>query len=240
MREKINIGFTNKSFKEDNLFIQEININEFNHKINYQILSKLNFVPKLLKNSSNEMIWEYIDGSDVELNQQNLKIIAQNVSTLHNSNLEFPQYNIDKRIKKYIEIIEKKNIDLPFIRQNYPLIEKITSECDKSTPNHNDLWTRNMIKKDQQIFIVDWEYATMNDKHFDLAYFICSSHLNEEQEKWFLQNYDDEIDYKQLLKQKLVVYYIVVLWVLAQDTKFFDETPYIQLFNQTKELIKRA
>lgn len=43
---------------------------------------------------------------------------------------------------------------------------------DKSTPLHNDIYQSNLIwGKDDKIYFVDWEYATMGDKHFDLAFF---------------------------------------------------------------------
>ncbi|MBG0730497.1 phosphotransferase [Mycoplasma sp. 'Moose RK'] len=223
--KKILIGFTNESFRCGSNFIQNKNYNGMNHKIDYQILSNFKFVPKLISNSENKIIWEWIEGKPVELNTESLKNIANQLRKIHNSNLNFPPSNHASRIKKYLKILSEKGIKIEIINKFYSFINKVLKNMDKSTPLHNDLWLMNMVEKDRKIYFLDWEYASKGDKYFDLAYFIESAKLNQEQEKNFLDFYGP-VNYKYVLTHKILVLYLIILWVNVQETKHFDDKPY--------------
>ncbi|QLG43178.1 phosphotransferase [Mesomycoplasma hyopneumoniae] len=223
--KKILIGFTNESFREGNKFIQKKIHNGMNHKIDYSILSNFNFVPKLILNSNEKIIWEWIDGEKVEPKIETLEKIASQLREIHNSNLDFPPSNHSFRVEHYLKVLSEKGINNTVIVKYYDFIKKILQKMDKSKPLHNDLWLMNMIEKDQKIYFLDWEYASKGDIHFDLAYFIESAKLNSEKERIFL-NFYGIINYENLLLQKILVLYLIILWVNAQETKHFDDTPY--------------
>ncbi len=46
-------------------------------------------------------------------------------------------------------------------------------------PCHNDLLAANFIRGAEQLWIVDWEYAGMGDRYFDLANFAVNNELGE-------------------------------------------------------------
>jgi hypothetical protein len=54
MKIKIENGHTNISYKDGNVFLQEKIYNNFNHKINYEILEDFDFVPKLISQNEEE------------------------------------------------------------------------------------------------------------------------------------------------------------------------------------------
>ncbi|HWT89946.1 MAG TPA: choline kinase family protein [Solirubrobacterales bacterium] len=56
-------------------------------------------------------------------------------------------------------------------------------------PCHNDLLAANFIRSPQGIRIVDWEYAGMNDRYFDLGNFAVNNELDEAQEAELLAAY---------------------------------------------------
>jgi thiamine kinase-like enzyme len=56
-------------------------------------------------------------------------------------------------------------------------------------PCHNDLLSANFIRSAQGIRIVDWEYAGMNDRYFDLGNFAVNNELDEEGEAALLAAY---------------------------------------------------
>ncbi|HEX7279749.1 MAG TPA: choline/ethanolamine kinase family protein [Solirubrobacterales bacterium] len=56
-------------------------------------------------------------------------------------------------------------------------------------PCHNDLLAANFIRSPQGVRIVDWEYAGMNDRYFDLGNFSVNNELNEAQEAELLSAY---------------------------------------------------
>lgn len=56
-------------------------------------------------------------------------------------------------------------------------------------PCHNDLLPPNFIRSPQGVRIVDWEYAGMNDRFFDLGNFAVNNELDEAQEAELLAAY---------------------------------------------------
>lgn len=56
-------------------------------------------------------------------------------------------------------------------------------------PCHNDLLAANFIRSPRGVRIVDWEYAGMNDRYFDLGNFAVNNELDEGQEAELLAAY---------------------------------------------------
>jgi thiamine kinase-like enzyme len=56
-------------------------------------------------------------------------------------------------------------------------------------PCHNDLLPANLIHDGEAIRIVDWEYAAMGDRYFDLGNLSVNSAFNEAGDEWLLECY---------------------------------------------------
>ena len=56
-------------------------------------------------------------------------------------------------------------------------------------PCHNDLLAANFIRSPRGLRIVDWEYAGMNDRYFDLGNFAVNNELDEDGETALLSAY---------------------------------------------------
>jgi thiamine kinase-like enzyme len=56
-------------------------------------------------------------------------------------------------------------------------------------PCHDDLLSANFIRSAQGVRIIDWEYAGMNDRYFDLGNFAVNNELDEGQEADLLTAY---------------------------------------------------
>ena len=56
-------------------------------------------------------------------------------------------------------------------------------------PCHNDLLAANFIRGPERIWVVDWEYAGMGDRYFDLANFAVNNELGEAGEVALLEAY---------------------------------------------------
>lgn len=224
---KITKGGTNVSYRIDNTFLQIKNYNNFNHQINYELLKDFDFVPKLISNDQKEIVWEYVEGNEPVVDLNNIKAITNQIKQLHNSNLNFPKNNLKQRVQYYRQKMVELNSGIEIIDKYANLIDDILDKMDHSTPLHNDLFPFNMIETKNKIYFVDWEYATMGDKHFELAYLIETSNMNSECEKVFLDLYNDYDSYKLLLN-KIFVNYIVILWIRTQtsapyNTTFFEQ-----------------
>ncbi|UUD36201.1 phosphotransferase [Mycoplasmopsis citelli] len=234
--KKINLGYTNESFRDNDLFIQKKKYNQFNHKIDYKILDSLGFVPKLIENSSQWLKYQFIDSVDFEFTDEALIQVADYLKALHESDLKFPKTNHAARVKEYRKIIKQKNIKIDILDKYYKRINTILAQIKNNRPLHNDLFKTNMLMdQNQKLWIVDWEYASMGDKHFDLAYFITSNNLNEHQEKVFLDRYDLYWE-EYLLQHKIFVYYLIILWLNVQETMPFDDKPFYDLVEHSVQV----
>jgi thiamine kinase-like enzyme len=56
-------------------------------------------------------------------------------------------------------------------------------------PCHNDLLPANFIHDGERVRIVDWEYAGMGNRYFDLANLSVNNGLNEAGDEWLLECY---------------------------------------------------
>ncbi len=59
-------------------------------------------------------------------------------------------------------------------------------------PCHNDLLPANFLGDAQRVEIIDWEYAGMNDRFFDLGNLAVNSELSEDEELVLLRSYFGE------------------------------------------------
>jgi thiamine kinase-like enzyme len=56
-------------------------------------------------------------------------------------------------------------------------------------PCHNDLLPANFIHDGERVWIIDWEYAGMGNRYFDLANLSVNNGLNEAGDEWLLECY---------------------------------------------------
>ena len=71
-------------------------------------------------------------------------------------------------------------------------------------PCHNDLLNANFIRSSEGIRIVDWEYAGMGDRFFDLANFAVNNELGEGEEELLLALYAGELRDEELRHLRLM------------------------------------
>ena len=59
-------------------------------------------------------------------------------------------------------------------------------------PAHNDLLPANFLRDGERMQLIDWEYAGMGDRWFDLGNFAVNNELDDEQEAQLLEAYFGE------------------------------------------------
>ena len=71
-------------------------------------------------------------------------------------------------------------------------------------PAHNDLLPANFLRDGERMQLIDWEYAGMGDRWFDLGNFAVNNELDDEQEAQLLEAYFGEpADAQRLATLKL-------------------------------------
>ncbi len=70
---------------------------------------------------------------------------------------------------------------------------EVRRSTDAHVPCHNDLLNANFLEDGERLWIVDWEYAGMGDRFFDLANFAINHELDDEASRAFLEAYFGEL-----------------------------------------------
>jgi thiamine kinase-like enzyme len=81
--------------------------------------------------------------------------------------------------------------------------ESLRSE-DPSCPCHNDLLPSNLLDDGERVRIIDWEYAGMGDRFFDLGNFAVNNQLDEAGEQALLRSYFGDLDPGHLQRLRLM------------------------------------
>ena len=242
----IKTGHTNKVYKEENKIIIEKNNNKLNHRLKYETLKEFDFVPKLLKNSKETLEWEFIDGELLaKPTKEDLMQLGLMVRKTHKSEIKLPKNNLRERVRTYLKIIHDKYLNIPEIEQNWKTMNKLITHMNNINPVHNDIWWENILKdKNNKLWLIDWEYATMGDKHFDLAFYIESSELTKEQEEIFLKSYNSLDNYNAYIpewmnKYKMFVNWLTLLWAYSQEELPFPLDKIKQRINDIKKVLNK-
>ena len=70
---------------------------------------------------------------------------------------------------------------------------EVRRSTDAHVPCHNDLLNANFLEDGERLWIVDWEYAGMGDRFFDLANFAINHELDHQASRAFLEAYFGEL-----------------------------------------------
>lgn len=146
----------------------------------------------------------------------NLKAVSSMMKKIHNSSNHFPNYFDWKvELNKYEQIVKELNGDFFFDYSD--LKRKLLTLMDENIsstltfPCHNDTVPENFIVNDTgEAYLIDWEYAGMNDPSWDVAAYILESKLNEESIQYLVLDY-----YNQLPTPEEVMK--IKCYMLAQD-----------------------
>lgn len=90
-------------------------------------------------------------------------------------------------------------------------------------PCHNDFWTNNMMYNEEMddLKIIDYEYASMNDPYVDLAVISCNNYFTEDMDVEMIKVYNngefDEIGFAKMKLYKIVGDIKWAYWALQQN-----------------------
>ena len=127
--------------------------------------------------------------------QKNLKKAAQIFHKYHNCGKEFlSEFDPIKITDSYNDLLIQKKAELyEGYGEAWKKVEEIKRVFEinpqKPTPSHNDPLPENFLVDHRGMWLIDWEYSGMTDPMFDLGDFSVEMSLNEEEEKFFLEEY---------------------------------------------------
>ncbi|UJD02193.1 phosphotransferase family protein [Streptococcus oralis] len=210
-------------------------INRQDEKYNLELLKDLNLDVEnyLFDIESGIKVNEYIE-SAVTLDSTSIKTkfekIAPILQTIHSSGKELRgEFAPFEEIKKYEALIEG---NIPYA--NYEAVRKDVFSLEKRLADlgvdrkscHIDLVPENFIESPQgRMYLIDWEYSSMNDPMWDLAALFLESEFTNQEEEDFLTYYEN--DKTPVSREKIRIYKILQdtiwsLWTVYKEDQGAD------------------
>ena len=185
---------------------------------------KIGVSPELLFQDKSIQVFNFIDGKTLESKdiKNNLDHITKLIKKVHS---KMPDNLVGQSvifwvfyvIKNYKNFLEKNNS--AYIKALPELLEKSIKLESISAPfdivfSHNDLLPANFIQDNDQIWLIDWEYAGFNTPLFDLGGLASNNEFTEKEEKNLLENYFE----KKLSSELFIKYKAIKCASLLRET----------------------
>lgn len=160
-----------------------------------------------------------------ELRQpDNLRQIADMLKAFHATSAIPGEFWVPQLVQDYAEIARDHGVELP---QNFSWLLECLDEALEAfskdplpfCPCHNDLLNENFLQDDETIYILDWEYAGMGDRYFDLANLSVNHDFTDDEDRLLLSYYFGEITEKnwaRLKVMRIISDYRESMWGLVQ------------------------
>ena len=210
-------------------------INRQDEKYNLELLKDLDLDVKnyLFDIEAGIKVNEYIE-SAITLDSTTIKTkfdkIALILQTIHSSGKELRgEFAPFEEIKKYESLIEEK---IPYanyetVREEVFSLEKRLADLGVDRKScHIDLVPENFIESPQgRLYLIDWEYSSMNDPMWDLAALFLESEFTRQEEEAFLSHYESE--QTPVSREKIAIYKILQdaiwsLWTVYKEEQGAD------------------
>ena len=210
-------------------------INRQDEKYNLELLKDLDLDVKnyLFDIEAGIKVNEYIE-SAITLDSTTIKTkfdkIAPILQTIHASGKELRgEFAPFEEIKKYESLIEEK---IPYanyeaVREEVFSLEKRLADLGVDRKScHIDLVPENFIESPQgRLYLIDWEYSSMNDPMWDLAALFLESEFTPQEEEAFLSRYESE--QTPVSREKIAIYKILQdaiwsLWTVYKEEQGAD------------------
>lgn len=210
-------------------------INRQDEKYNLELLKDLDLDVKnyLFDIEAGIKVNEYIE-SAITLDSTSIKTkfdkIAPILQTIHASGKELRgEFAPFEEIKKYESLIEEK---IPYanyeaVREEVFSLEKRLADLGVDSKScHIDLVPENFIESPQgRLYLIDWEYSSMNDPMWDLAALFLESEFTRQEEEAFLSHYESE--QTPVSREKIAIYKILQdaiwsLWTVYKEEQGAD------------------
>jgi thiamine kinase-like enzyme/choline kinase/predicted transcriptional regulator len=185
--------------------------------------------------------------------QDNMVLTTDLLRKLHNSGESMANdFNVFEKISNY------ENLMIEVKGQPYEHYEEVKKQVLRLkevyqgmnitlSPCHNDLVPENLVKSgSEKLYIIDWEYAGMNDPMWDVAAISIECEFSAEEEELFLSLYLQENVIpleiqKRVLMNKIFQDMLWTIWTIIKEAKGDDFGTYgIKRFNRLRENLKHS
>ena len=228
---EIRDGETSKTylgkFENKKAIFKLFNLKNLNMKTNRYLdltitnqLIENNLFPKIffLSTQHDLLIYEYISSNKrLSLTSKFIKQLGIKLRKAHSIKLPNKYISFKSQLNNYEQILfdhPKKNI----VKKAIKLFKDIPEDKRDLVFSHNDLNPTNILFNNDDVYFIDWEYASINSRYYDLSKIINSYNLNNlDINKFFFYYGLDTNDntFKIINYWNLLDKYLELIWSLV-------------------------
>ncbi len=181
--------------------IPEHGVLRFNELAASRAAAAAGISPKVVHSEPGALVLEFIDGTTFEpediRQSTNLDVVVDLVHKTHHAIaplldspvLTFWVFQVLRTYAKHLEQQSSRmTAQLPTLMQQADILEQAVGPITLVF-SHNDLLAANFIRDEQQLWLIDWDYAGFNSPLFDLGGLASNNELDESSERYVLQRY---------------------------------------------------
>jgi thiamine kinase-like enzyme len=173
------------------------------------------------------LVTRFVDGRPVPVEDvrrtKALREIAGGLRRLHDGPAIPGRFDSFRVVEAYCATAAAHGVAVP---TGYAASKKVADRIEQArgvqpaAPCHNDLLNANFITDGERIWIVDWEYAGMGDRFFDLANFSVNHELSADEDEELLRMYFGEVledDVRSLALMRFMSDFREAMWGVVQQ-----------------------
>ena len=146
------------------------------------------------------LVTKFVDGAPIAVDElrrpERLRDFARTLRRVHEGPAIAARFNSFRVVESYCATAVARSVSVPAA---YDTAKHTANQIERARgPQplytcHNDLLNANLIATDDGLVIVDWEYAGMGDRFFDLANFAANHELGDDESRELLGAYFGEL-----------------------------------------------
>ena len=167
--------------------------------------AELGIAPKVaaLLSEPSALVTAFVSGREMKADElrepEAIAEVAHDLRSLHDSGTDLPTgFDSFRLVEEYAETGRANGSEPPDgydeALQVAHAIERVVRDQPghEPVPAHNDLLPANFLRDGDRMQLIDWEYAGMGDRWFDLGNFAVNNELDDDQEALLLEAYFGE------------------------------------------------
>ena len=204
-------------------------INRRDEKVSTELACQIGIDTKLylFDENTGEKVTSYIENSQTMHPEsirttENIILVAKTLKCLHESGVDTQvPFDVIDMAESYEKIILENG---GYLYDDYHVVKEYINQVKNDylpnvtkTPCHNDPLCENWIlQNEEHMYLIDWEYAGMNDPMWDVADVSIEAEFDHDMDTLLLNSYlgrgADEKEWEAFLINKVLIDYLWSLW----------------------------